>query len=279
MNVSPAQISRVCLRGRACPDSLAKLWDAHARGALPETYGIRRLLSSLDVLEDGYGAADRGRKGADIAANVRAHRRVFERLGFFAEDSDGALWAFDLGAVVDEPPVVALDAEGQYSWIGIDLAQVLAHDEEGAGVSTQFLPGLDDLHRGYYAEETGAPRSPRIAATLPAVADAPESWLRRPGGEVRAVLGPTLPREPVVRCSGDGLVRTVWLPREGPLAALLVRGVGLGADAAGVRRRLGAPTSEGRGWIRYDGAGGAVHFEVGGGVVTRVTLMTLESAP
>lgn len=278
MKLSPTLVSRTCLGGRACPPSLTKLWDDYGRRALPDTYGIKRLLSSLDALEAGYGAAIEA-EGPDTAANVRAHRRVFERLGFFAEDNNGALWAFDHAANVDEPPVVALDTEGQYSWLGIDLAQALAHDERAAGVSTQFLPGLDDLHRAYCAKEAGRPRSPRLMAPLSAVADNPESWLLRPGAEVSAVLGAVLPREQTVRCSGEGLVSTVWLPREGPLASLSVRGVGLGTDAATVRVQLGIPTKEKPRWIRYDAAGRALHFEIDGEVVTRITLMTLDTAP
>jgi len=57
-------------------------------------HGIKRLLTSLDVLEEAFGAALEA-ESHDIAANVRAHRRVFERLGFFAEGEDGALWAFE----------------------------------------------------------------------------------------------------------------------------------------------------------------------------------------
>src|ERR1700679_573952 len=107
MNASPAQVSQACLRGRACPPSLLALWEAHTRGMLPDGYGIRRLLSSLDALDDGYGAAIAA-EGPETAANVRAHRRLFERLGFFAEDEDGALWAFDLASAAAEPPIVAL---------------------------------------------------------------------------------------------------------------------------------------------------------------------------
>ena len=283
MNTSPTQISRACLRGRPCPPSLTKLWDAYGRGDLPGTYGIERLLSSLDVLESGYGAAIEA-EGPETAANVRAHRRLFERLGFFAEDTNGALWAFDLTAFdltahVDEPPVVALDTEGRYSWLGMDLARVIARDESAASVSTQFLPGLDDLHRGYYAQERGTPRPPRRIAPRSAVAADPESWLMRPGAEVATALGATLPRENIVRCNGEGLVSTVWLPREGPLASLSVRGIGLGTDAAKVRVQLGPPTREKPAWVRYDGEGRALHLEIHGGIVTRITLMELDTAP
>ena len=39
---------------------------------------------------------EKGQKNRLVLASVRAHRRVFERLGFFAEGHDGNLFAFDL---------------------------------------------------------------------------------------------------------------------------------------------------------------------------------------
>jgi hypothetical protein len=215
----------------------------------------------------------------DIAANVRAHRRVFERLGFFAEGEDGALWAFDLASRAGEPPVAALDTEGQYLWIGIDLAEALRQDG-GWMVSTQFLPQLQDLHSEYHALEMGTPRRNRSASSGPAVRGDPESWLLRPGDELSAVMAGALPaQDALVECGSDGLVTTVWLPREGPLASLAVRGVMLGAEARSARERLGPPTKEGSRWMRFDGSDRALHLEVDGGAVTRITLMALDVAP
>src|SRR6185437_1098385 len=139
---------------------------------------VRRLLTTLDVLDEGYGGGIAS-GGDEVAASVRAHRRVFERLGFFAEDHDGVLWAFDLAADLEEPPVVGLDTEGQYEWLGTDLPQVLAQDEEAMWVATQFLPTLGELHDRYYCEEMGAPRPPARRSPRAAAADDPESWLAR----------------------------------------------------------------------------------------------------
>jgi hypothetical protein len=259
------------------PPSLVALCAGYFPGSLIAAHGIKRLLTSLDVLDEGFGAAIEA-ESPDVTANVRAHRRLFERLGFFAEGEDGALWAFDFASGVDEPPVAALDTEGQYLWIGIDLAEVLRQDGRWT-VSTQFLPQLADLHADYYSLEMGTPRPKRFPSPLPAVGGDPESWLLRPGGEIAAVLAGVLPAEEVVACGGEGLVTTVWLPREGPLASLPVRGVVLGADARSVRERLGAPTIEGPRWMRFDGSGRALHLEVDGGAVTRITLMTLDVTP
>jgi hypothetical protein len=240
---------------------------------------VQRLLTNLDVLEDGYGDAIAA-EGGDVAANVRAHRRVFERLGFFAEGEDGVLWALDLTSNVEEPPVVGLDTEGQYAWLGIDLAQVLGRDEEAAWVATQFLPSLSKLQARYYHEEKGAPRPPTRISPLPAVPDDPASWLARPGSEVAAALAALMPaREPIASCDDEGLVSTIWLPREGPLARLSVRGIALGSSVHTVRERLGAPTKERAKWLRFDDDEIGLHFEIDGDAVSRITLMTASPQP
>jgi hypothetical protein len=77
------QVSSVCLRGRPLPRSLELLWDAD-RDQIAELFGITRVLTDLDVLDDGYGEAIM-KESEDDAASVRAHRTVFEELGFFAE--------------------------------------------------------------------------------------------------------------------------------------------------------------------------------------------------
>lgn len=242
-------------------------------------YPLRGLLTSLDILDDGYGDAVAA-EGEDIAANVRAHRRIFERLGFFAEDDDGVLWAFDLAANLEEPPVVGLDTEGHYDWLGIDLEQVLVQDQEAAWVATQFLPSLGELQVRYYYEEKGAPRPPARRSRHAAVADDPLSWLARPGSEVSAALAGLLPaREPIAKCDDEGLVSTIFLPREGPLARLSVRGIALGDGVRTLRDRLGAPTKEGARWLRFDDDAVALHFEVNGGAVSRITLMNVSAAP
>jgi hypothetical protein len=265
------QISRACLRGRQCPPSLRRLC---AELTAPEHgYPVTRLLTTLDVLDEGYGNAIVA-EGEDIAANVRAHRRVFERLGFFAEDEDGALWAFDLAANREDPPVAALDTEGQYAWLGTDLSQVLAGDAEAASMATQFFPSLGQLQVRYYHEEKGAPLPPAQRSPRAAVANDPVSWLARPGAEVSATLAGLLPaREAIAACDDEGLVSTIWLPRGGPLARISVRGVALGSDAKALRQRFGAPSREGATWLRYDDDAVTLHFEVERGAVSRITLM------
>jgi hypothetical protein len=269
------RIVRVCLRGRSAPASLAALWDRASKGSL-DAPPLTRLLTSLDALDAGYGPAIEA-EGGEVAANVRAHRRLFERLGFFAEDDDGSLWAFDLASPAEEPPVAVLDTGGQYTWRGIDLAQALAVDSDARYVATQFLPSLTELHARHYAEETGAPLPPYPAASGTARADDPETWLGISGEALRALLGADLPGDQVAACDEEGRVSTVWLPREGSLASLAVRGVVLGATKESVLERLGAPTTQRPAWVRFDGGGRALHLEVTGGVVSRVTLMALRA--
>jgi hypothetical protein len=247
----------------ATRERLAKVGEAMSKRALTE-------LPASVILHDG----------GDVAANVRAHRRVFERLGFFAEDHDGSLWAFDLASPVEEPPVVGLDTEGQYAWLRVDLAQAFARDEEVAWVATQFLPSLGDLQVRYHHEEKGSPMPPARRSARVAVADDPVSWLAQPGAEVAAVLGRRVPaRGPIAKCDDEGLVFTIWLPREGPLSRLSARGITRGSPVAAVRRELGAPTKEGARWLRFDEEAIALHFEIDGDAVARITLMTAPSIP
>ena len=71
MDATADQISRACLRGRPCPPSLLRLCAETA--AQGHGHSVRRLITTLDVLEDGYGDAV-ATEGEDVAANVRAHR-------------------------------------------------------------------------------------------------------------------------------------------------------------------------------------------------------------
>jgi hypothetical protein len=89
-------VSTNCLHGRPLPKALCVLWDAFndSDRFITETCGLS-LLKSLDALGRGYGP-ELEKESPDIAANIRAHRRLFTRLGFFAEDDDGGLLAIAL---------------------------------------------------------------------------------------------------------------------------------------------------------------------------------------
>ena len=89
------KISKDCLHGQPVPVCLQRLWEAlDVNGDRPSWCWLE-LMTSLEPLDDGYGA-EIAEESAETAANVWAHQRVFERLGFFAKDGDGGFLAFDL---------------------------------------------------------------------------------------------------------------------------------------------------------------------------------------
>ncbi len=293
-------ISKICLRGRPVPPSLARIWAAYEAGDdfLGKAIELT-LLTSLQPLDAGYGDAIAW-ESADIAANVRAHRAVFERLGFFAEDGDGGFLAFDLtAALAEDPPVIHLDSEGQYEWLGANLGEALmrraedcgceaamahwlsAHGVEAAllgafGASTQFLPSLRDLHSGLYYAHRGEPHAMPASATTPANTD-PATWFLRPGAEVAAALTTLLggpPDQQWVQCDGQGRVNAIWFHRVPATEHVRIQGIGFGDDARSVEERLGAPHDRGKSWARWT-LGPAI-FRIGfeGGLVAEIGLFS-----
>lgn len=269
------KVSKNCLRGRPVPRALAQVWAAvdDDDDYLSDQFEIA-LLTSLDALEDGYGEAI-ARESDEIAANVRAHHSVFERLGFFAEGPDGDLLAFDFeSGPADNPPVVKLDSEGQYEWLGIDLAEALlriaedqdelesmqewldereiAHAELAVfGATTQFLPSIGDLHTRRFYANLDEPRPELPSSPTPATDADPGTWLLRPASEVAAVLArvlavPTGGRFDTqwVSCDGQGRVTGFWLRPTGGAAKLRVDGVGFGDSRGAVIDKLGPPAED-----------------------------------
>jgi hypothetical protein len=275
------QISRTCLHGRALPRSLKVLWvEAETgNGVLIRTFGIERLLTDLTQLDIGYGEAVAS-ESPDIAANIRAHRLVFEQIGFFAALRDDEFLGFWLRDDSPEPAVVRLDSEGQYAWLGITAAEALFHlghnktqdepalrwlrenalklaESSEMGASTQFLPDLGDLHAEMYYAYLGRPRARREQAKAPAHPQDPTTWLLRPGPEVQEAFtkfagGP--PMHFCVWCTGEGLVKAVTLGDQTPRGTTFL-GISLGATRQDVEKQLGEPAKTGKGWIRYHRGG------------------------
>ena len=270
-------VAEKCLRGRPVPCALQILWQAHEAKApfLADALWLK-LLTSLDVLDDGYSESIAG-GDEGILANVRAHRRTFERLGFFAEGDDSQLYAFDLqSGPADDPPVVVLDTEGQYEWEGENLTEAIfriAEDRDQAdearawleahglplgelgrlGSTTQFLPSIKDYHEGIYHQNLGQPRDEKPTPSQPADPRDPFTWLLRPAAEVCAALCVLLklpagsrPSMHCVWCDGAGRVTTVSIPRTAATENLAVHGVKFGMKETDVNPLLGKPSETGK---------------------------------
>jgi hypothetical protein len=265
-------ISKQCLQGAPMPKSLEALWDAFddEDELVIETLGLS-LLTSRDVLGDGYGD-ELLKESEDVAANDRAHRKVFERLAFFAQADDGELLAFDVTLEPKtDPPIVQLDTEGEYEWLGVNLSEAICrlaesldaedearewleeHDLSAAdwgelGSTTGHLPSLGKLQRRYYRELLGNPPAPLPVPAEPANPKDAASWFLRPGPEVLAVLRETQDldddeflEEQWLECDGDGRVTTIWLHETEGLA---LHGVTWGDSRERVLAKLGPPAQE-----------------------------------
>jgi hypothetical protein len=287
------------------PLSLKVLWDAYEKSDnfVREVLGFS-LLTSSALLDNEY-AEEFGKENPDIAANVRAHQTVFSRLGFFAADDNSGFLAFgQQGFSKDDPPVLELDSEGQYSWLGLNLSEAILRtaesiQEEDAAVewlakhgmpcmdvgeigsSTQFLPSLADLHKRLYWQIKGEPRQYLPTPAQTASIHDPSTWLLRPGAEVEKVItalagseAKPLLQTQWVECDGDGRVCTVWLKRLGAISHIKVHGIGFGTPAPEVRNLLGLPAFEGTNWVRYDSGGLGTHFAFNSqSMVEEITLM------
>ena len=299
-------LSTLCFHGQPVPVPLRKVLAAGDDADDPLGDCEIELLTSLTPLDAGYGdhvAAE----SASIAANVRAHRRLFQRIGFFAEDGDGGFIGFHLDTENrDDPPVVQLDSEGQYRWLGITLGDALLRlaDDLGdvermgqwlraleittaplktVGATTQFLPSLQDLQERWYYEELGTPRRALDSSVAPAVPNNPNTWLLRPGAEVAGVLRSLLgvaagdfPDKQWVACDGDGRVNTIWLQRVGATASTSVLGFGFGAIPSQIEASLGPPQRRGGNWLRYEHGVVAVRFGFTQGNVDDIYLGVLD---
>ncbi len=304
MTAEEAQrIVKNCLRGRSMPRSLEVLWKCQQEGdaALASMFRIESLLNDLAPLDDGYGDAI-ARESADIAANVAAHRKIFEQLGFFAAVEDGAFLAYWLEDPAPEPAVVKLDSEGQYGWAGQNAAEALfrlAEDRDAAGArawlqkqgldlaelgelgsATQFLPKLGDAHERIYYTNLGEPRPAREMAAVPADPGDPTTWLLRPGAEVKEALIRILgapPMEYCVWCDGAGLVTQVKLSAKTNTQPVL--GVAIGSSKVEVEQILGPPAKTGINWIRYNRGDRAFRFGMDkAGIVNSLILMLNEKS-
>jgi hypothetical protein len=275
-------VSSVCLRGRPVPRSLELLWDADAE-TLAERFGITKLLTDLSVLDEGYGD-ERLKESEGEAAVVRAYRATFEEVGFFAELDGSELLGYWLEPGSAEPPIVKLDTEGTFSWVGADAREALfrlAADEDqedegrawlasagldpGAldddGVSTQLLPSLEARTSERERANRGEPAPP---APNPAAIDAADAstWHRQPAGKVAEVMRELLGGPLKTQCiwtDGTGLVTNVSLD------AGLDRKVGaLGIRAPTTRdailATLGKPDADKKDFVSYHRGGTRVNY-------------------
>lgn len=274
------------------PATLATLWKSvDAKDPfVAETLAIE-LLTSLDILEESYPS-----KLVDSVPNVRAHRKVFERLGFFARGDDAELFAFDFGSgPADDPPVVKLDTEGEYRWKGQNLVEALvrlaedrdagdesrkwlaahglkAGDYGDSGSTTQFLPAIGELQADLYWEYAAKPRVQRPTVERDPDPNDPCSWILCPASKVRAAIGRLLklppgskPNEHCVWCDGAGRVIQAAIPKTRGTADFALRGIRFGMSEAQVSTLLGTPTDENKdfGWAIWesDGIGLRVGFK------------------
>ena len=275
-------VSQNCLHGRPVPRSLQCLWKAQEEGDrfLADVLEIK-LLTSLEVLQQGYSEAIAdGDSG--ILASLRAHQRVFERIGFFAVKDDGELWAFDFqSGSPTEPPVVELDTEGQYRWQGADVVEVIfraaerlgkgqeARDQFEAqgfvlgdigelGSTTQFFPSIQKFHDRLYYDLLQKPRTTVPSSDQPADPHDLFTWLLRPGDEVcraiavlRGLPAGSKPAEEWVWCDGEGRVTQIVVRNRGSSQEMQVKGVKLGMSPKEVVKLLGKPIKMGRESLTY----------------------------
>src|SRR5690348_16095412 len=96
------RVSRTCLRGQPVPADLRALWEASLRGDADLLEGVE--LTLVDDLGADFFAGYTETTGAP-GYSVRAHRRMFDHIAFFALAMDGALLGYWLGE--DNRPVSA----------------------------------------------------------------------------------------------------------------------------------------------------------------------------
>lgn len=154
--VDQTELMMKCFHGNPVPKSLVKLWDVweDEQDFLVGCCRIRQLITSLDLLV--------------------AHHQLFERLGFFAITDNQEYLAIDLASSNrDNPPIVILDNEGQYSWLGMNLEEAIYRLAEKYDLgeialewlqvhkfnleqisepegSMRFIPSLRKIHEQYY---------------------------------------------------------------------------------------------------------------------------------
>jgi hypothetical protein len=294
-------VSEECLRGRPVPQALRHLWEAELSD---DSYvgADLELLESRKLLELGFGEEDAHLPG-DVGANVQAHRRMFESLGFFAADADGGFLAYHLEfGDPENPPVVELNSEGQYRWLGACLGEALlalageTGNEDKAkawlkardigttaplGVSVGALPDLGALHRKLYDACRGkAAVVPTALKSSAQVSGDPLTWIGAPGSKVESVLKKLLSVKEKSRLGNwmstdeKGRVKTVWLTRTPATESLEVKSAKFGMSRAHVIETLGQPSKEGVQWVRYDAPRPSLHLEFKDGAVIRMTLMS-----
>ena len=291
-------VSDNCLGGRPWPASLETLWGLKDDPFVSDTLMLD-VLTALDVLEDGF--SEKIANGdPEILANVHAHQRVFKRVGFFATRHQEDLLAFDFqSGPAEDPPVVELNTEGSYRWLGANLGEAIISvaehrctDEEvrdfpegphkiaGAdakGETTQFLPSIGNWHERICYELLGRPRKSLPSGAKPAEPHEPATWLLRPGDEVHKAItrllklpAGTIPAEQWVSCDGDGRVCTIWFHNTPETVDVPMHGVKFGMAKKKVLDLLGKPSDEDR--FRFKIGHGTLSVSLENGKVDGMTL-------
>lgn len=291
------RISNDIFAGGPVPPPYTFLWDAMDDGYPVFDCILADSTAELAPLLEGY--APREDDDAGQRANLAAHTQVWAGLSFFFHHRDeDAWWAWPRG-VAEDGPVVQLDSEGQYEYVGATLADALlracidaGEDEDEtrawlsehgfadpgplgvSGGSTQFLPNLRELHVELDRAARGLAAPPRAASSAPVRVDEPETWIDQPGEAIAAALAARLGPDALrarhwVGCDGRGRVRTVFGVAHPGLPDASLRGIRIGATVAEVEAQLGAPTHRSDEHLSYElGNGVLATFELAHGRVT-----------
>lgn len=136
------QVSENCLRGEQVPDDLRRIWDAKIGGNAEVLDDLEcELLHEVgDELLEAY-------TGEDVEGPTqRAYEHMFQHISFFAVARDGALLGYWIGPHLNditEAPVVQLDSEGQFQFVGANFAEYIAGASEGSfDKASQWLSSL-----------------------------------------------------------------------------------------------------------------------------------------
>ncbi len=136
------RVSENCLRGQQVPDDLKRIWNAKLNGNA-------ELLDDVecDLIHEVGEDLLEGYTGEDVdAPSQRAYERMFEHVCFFAVGRDGVLLGYWIGPNLNDievAPVVELDNEGQFQFVGSSFADyILGCSEDNFEEMSKWLSSL-----------------------------------------------------------------------------------------------------------------------------------------
>lgn len=265
-------ISKNLFHNKPLPPSLKILWQINKDRDFEDLFRYVGLLQDNSELEDGYVEV------LDVNNNeshARGYREMFKHLGFFGDLDNSDYLAYWLADGTEEPPIIKLDSEGQFTWEGRNLAEVLYRlaeelDEDNAeparawllkhglevgqvgelGSTTQFLPDLEKFQENL-GDETNITTQPKNTPMDPLD---PSTWLLHPGSEVQKLLTDLFGAPPTNFCvwtDGQGLVTSLMMNEAWP-KRFPILGIEIGDRRVIVKRKLGLPVETAPvGSIRY----------------------------